>query len=102
MSSSVVCHLSTVSEIFSSETTGLIEVKFHVEPPWDGLEVKIYDTKIFSYVYSLQPHTTKHINSLWDILLSISIYTQHSGERFRTIGLLVWTKREKGTCLFDY
>ena len=28
--------MSTFSNIFSSETTGLIEVKFHVEPPWDG------------------------------------------------------------------
>lgn len=27
---------STFSNIFSSETTGLIEAKFHVEPPWDG------------------------------------------------------------------
>ena len=31
----VVC-MSTFSNIFSSETTGPIEVKFHVEPPWDG------------------------------------------------------------------
>ena len=31
----VVC-MSTFSNIFSSETSGLIEVKFHVEPPWDG------------------------------------------------------------------
>ena len=31
----VVC-MSTFSNIFSSETTGQIEVKFHVEPPWDG------------------------------------------------------------------
>ena len=28
------CVLSTVSNI--SETTGPIEVKFHVEPPWNG------------------------------------------------------------------
>ena len=26
----------TFSNIFSSETTGPIEAKFHVEPPWDG------------------------------------------------------------------
>ena len=31
-----VCMLSTFSNIFSSETTGLIEAKFHMEPPWDG------------------------------------------------------------------
>ena len=30
-----VC-VSTFSNIFSSETTGSIEAKFHVEPPWDG------------------------------------------------------------------
>ena len=30
-----VC-MSTFSNIFISETTGLIEVKFHMEPPWDG------------------------------------------------------------------
>ena len=30
-----VC-MSTFSNIFSSETTGLIEAKFHLEPPWDG------------------------------------------------------------------
>ena len=24
------------SNIFSSETTGPIEAKFHMEPPWDG------------------------------------------------------------------
>ena len=29
-----VCVLSTFSNI--SETTGPIEAKFHVEPPWDG------------------------------------------------------------------
>ena len=29
-----VC-VSTFSNIFSSETTGPIEAKFHVEPPWD-------------------------------------------------------------------
>ena len=28
--------MSTFSNIFSSENTGPIEVKFHVEPPWDG------------------------------------------------------------------
>ena len=33
--------LSTFSNIFSSETTGPIEAKFHVEPPWDG-ETKGY------------------------------------------------------------
>ena len=31
-----VCVLSTFSNIFSCETTGPIEAKFHVEPPWDG------------------------------------------------------------------
>ena len=30
-----VC-VSTFSNSFSSETTGPIEAKFHVEPPWDG------------------------------------------------------------------
>ena len=30
-----VC-VSTFSNIFFSETTGPIEAKFHVEPPWDG------------------------------------------------------------------
>ena len=28
--------VSTFSNIFSSEPTGLSEAKFHVEPPWDG------------------------------------------------------------------
>ena len=28
--------MSTFSNIFSSETTGLIEARFHMEPPWDG------------------------------------------------------------------
>ena len=28
--------LSTFSNIFSSETTGPIETKFHLEPPWNG------------------------------------------------------------------
>ena len=28
--------MSTFSNIFSSETTGPIEAKYHVEPPWDG------------------------------------------------------------------
>ena len=31
-----VCFMSTFSNIFSSETTGPIEAKFHMEPPWDG------------------------------------------------------------------
>ena len=30
-----VC-VSTFSNIFSSESTGPIEAKFHVESPWDG------------------------------------------------------------------
>ena len=30
-----VC-VSTFSNIFSSETTGPVEAKFHMEPPWDG------------------------------------------------------------------
>ena len=37
-----VCVLSTFSNIFSSETTGLIEAKFHLEPPWDR------GTKVYS------------------------------------------------------
>ena len=28
--------MSTFSNIFSSETTGPIEAKFHMERPWDG------------------------------------------------------------------
>ena len=33
----VQAHLdSTFSNFFISETARLIEVKFHVEPPWDG------------------------------------------------------------------
>ena len=31
-----VCCMSTFSNIFFSETTGPIEAKFHMEPPWDG------------------------------------------------------------------
>ena len=31
----VVC-MSTFSNIFSPETTGPIEAKLHMEPPWDG------------------------------------------------------------------
>ena len=31
-----VCRVFTFSNVFSSGTTGPIEVKFHVEPPWDG------------------------------------------------------------------
>ena len=30
------CVLSTFSNVFSSEITGPIEAKFHMEPPWDG------------------------------------------------------------------
>ena len=30
-----VC-MSTFSNIFFPETTGLIAAKFHMEPPWDG------------------------------------------------------------------
>ena len=39
----VVClsvHVFTFSNLFSSGTTGPIEVQFHVEPPWDG-ETKV-------------------------------------------------------------
>ena len=35
-----MCVLSTFSNIFSSETTGPMDAKFHVEPPWDG-ETKV-------------------------------------------------------------
>ena len=31
-----MCVCVCVVNIFSSETTGLVEAKFHVEPPWDG------------------------------------------------------------------
>ena len=31
-----ICVLSTFSDIFSSESTGLIEAKFHVEFLWEG------------------------------------------------------------------
>ena len=31
-----VCMFSTFSNIFSSETTGPIEAKFHMESQWDG------------------------------------------------------------------
>ena len=31
-----MCVLSTFSNVFSSEITGPIEAKFHMEPPWDG------------------------------------------------------------------
>ena len=31
-----VCVLSTFSNIFSSATTGPIEAKCHMKPPWDG------------------------------------------------------------------
>ena len=34
--------MSTFSNIFFSETTGPIEAKFHMEPPWDG------GTKVYS------------------------------------------------------
>ena len=30
------CRPSTISNIFSSETTWSIKAKFHVEPPWEG------------------------------------------------------------------
>ena len=30
-----VCHLPSFSNVFS-ETTGLIEAKFHIQIPWDG------------------------------------------------------------------
>ena len=33
--------MSKFSNIFSSETTGPIEAKFHVAPPWDG-GMKVY------------------------------------------------------------
>ena len=33
--------MSTFSSIFSSETTGPIETKFHMQHPWDG-ETKVY------------------------------------------------------------
>ena len=30
--------LSTISNIFSSETTGPIKAKFHVQPHWEGVK----------------------------------------------------------------
>ena len=38
-----VCSMSTFSNIFSSETTGPIKVKFHMEPPRDG-GMKVHST----------------------------------------------------------
>ena len=38
--------LSTFSKVFSSDATGPIKAKFHMEPPWDG------GTKICSNGYS--------------------------------------------------
>ena len=40
-----VCSVSTFSNIFSSETNGPIEAKFHVALPWNG-ETKVYTVKI--------------------------------------------------------
>ena len=40
--------LSTFSNIFCSETTGPIETKFHVEPPWDG-ERKFVQTVLVTW-----------------------------------------------------
>ena len=37
-----MCCMSTFSNIFSSETTGPIEAKFHMQPPWNG------GTKVYS------------------------------------------------------
>ena len=31
--------MSTFSNIFSSDTNGPIEAKFHMEPPWDGATI---------------------------------------------------------------
>ena len=31
-----LCVMCSFSNVFFSGTTGPIEVKFHVEPPWDG------------------------------------------------------------------
>ena len=40
-----VCVLSTFSNILSSETTGPIDAKFHVEPPYDG-GTKVYSNEV--------------------------------------------------------
>ena len=37
-----MCMYVCMSNIYSSETTGPIEAKFHMEPPWDG------GTKVYS------------------------------------------------------
>ena len=37
-----VCVLSTFSNIFSSETTGPVEAKLQMEPPWDSRRTKMY------------------------------------------------------------
>ena len=36
-----MCCMSTFLNIFFPETTGPIETKFHMEPPWDR-ETKVY------------------------------------------------------------
>ena len=54
-----VCMLSTLSKIFSSETTGPIEAKFYVEPPWD-VETKIFFSRP-DHVTKMAVKTLKHL-----------------------------------------
>ena len=69
VSPSVVCHLSTFSNILSSKTTVPIEVKISYEASlgWTGgKNLGHFAKNLYMYLYSHIPH--KHINSSWDIL----------------------------------
>ena len=64
-----VCFLSTFSNLLSSETTGPIEAKFHMEPPWDGRKK----------VCSQDPgHMTK--------MSAMPIYGKNPSKNFKTNG----------------
>ena len=92
MSSLCCCRLSTFSNLFSSETTRQIKVKFHVEPLWDGgtkvcsngpghmtqSANKTHGTDPWDHNpkegHKKKPHnmslaSNKHINGPWDSLL---------------------------------
>ena len=61
--------ISTFSNIFSSETTGPIEAKFHMEPPWDRETIVYSNGPGHMTKMAAMPIYGKNLKTLKNLLL---------------------------------
>ena len=90
---SIVGRTSTFSNIVSSETTGSIETKFHVKPPWDG------GSKFFS---NSPGHMTKMAAvPIYDKNLKKIFFTGTKGPMTLKLSMLLWVLKYYQVCSND-